>query len=64
MNTVHYLYILLQFTYYNDNNILYIYILLIGNEHEEILTINSKELQEVLYFTSLTADVYPFGNKL
>ncbi|XP_027837642.2 uncharacterized protein LOC114120057 [Aphis gossypii] len=33
-----------------------------GNEHEEILTINAKEFQEV-YSTSLTADVYPFEYK-
>jgi len=57
---VHYLYILLQFTYYDNNN----YILLIGNEHEEILTINEKDFQEIFRYTSLTADVYPFGNKL
>lgn len=38
--------------------------MLIGNEHEEILTINAKELQDMPSDTSLTADVFPFGNKL
>lgn len=38
--------------------------MLIGNEHEEILTINTKKLQDLASDTSLTADVYPFGNIL
>jgi len=36
--------------------------MLIGNENEEILTINTKELQDMSI--DLTADVYPFSNKL
>lgn len=38
--------------------------MLIENEEEEILTINSEELQNIPSDTSLTADIYPFGNKL
>ncbi|KAF0768457.1 tenascin-like, partial [Aphis craccivora] len=34
-----------------------------GNEHEEILTINAKELQDMPSDTSLTADVFPFEYK-